>query len=846
MKKFLFVFLALVAFLPGAIVYASSYTGPGNRTIEGGTTCDIVLRYCTQNHNGWRWVADRSWSCGNQSQPWLAWPKLSGACNASREGAYGWEEERRPGQPITYDPVLTSHSLTCGTPGNPGWCLDNLMLTLNASEPIPGYSIMRFDNDDGVVCNPANAPSVTCTIPLTGQGMHTGEFWALSTFGDTSIKRAYSWSLDSLAPALAATASGSQTGNWYTSNVTLSLSGADVTSGIAPSTYRHRVNGGAWQSGNSLTIAADGVYTINAEVQDVAGNTGVNNITIRLDKTPPTLNPSVSGTQQNGWFRTVVIAASNAADATSGLASVQHRVNGGTWQNGASITISADGIHTVVFHATDNAGHVTTHEVTFSVDRSPPGVSPTVAPNGHNGWYVSNPLIPLSANDSLSGILSGSLRYRVNGQAWQTGSNVAITEDGTHSIEAQVNDLAGNTGAVAFDVHVDTTPPDLAIAVSSAASVQNGWHAEPATVGAIASDATSGLAVIEYRVETAVASVAWAGPFSLVPQSAWVISDNLMLTDGDHLVFMRATDVAGNQTVTSERVRVDLTTPLSTFALVDGPVTGVVLMAGASFDALSGVDVVEYSFDDGLTWETIAHTDGAWAIPFDTTSGPDGDYTLLVRATDVAGHTETSPASLTITVNNAPPKVSMTESWWIWESGQLAVQPGLTPMGDIRLQIACGSLPDVILDFKNLDKFPSEFTWNRRCGDGHLAAPGEYPVTLTACNIYGKCGTALGTIRIPEGQTQEEPETELTGEPEPTPTSAPPSPTGIPLPEPPAEIVMVIAEAVPEVVARLSLWLLPLAGIVGSLAALGLNHLRDPRPTAIRKLGSLLGRRVDE
>jgi hypothetical protein len=152
------------------------------------------------------------------------------------------------------------------------------------------------------------------------------------------------------------------------------------------------------------------------------------------------------------------------------------------------------------------------------------------------------------------------------------------------------------------------------------------------------------------------------------------------------------------------------------------------------------------------------------------------------------------------------------------------------------------------MTFNDLAKLPAEFTWNRRCGDGHLAPPGDYPVSLTACNIYGKCDTALGTIRIPEGQTPT-PTPEPTDEPEPTltPTSAPPSLPAAPPPAPPAiEIVASIAEVVPEVVARLALWLLPLAGIVGSLAALGINHLRDPRPAAIRKLGSLLARRVDE
>lgn len=648
--------------------------------------------------------------------------------------------------------------------------------------------------------------------------------------------------------------SASQFGDWHTSDVTMTLSATDATSGVNPSSYRWTSSGGAnWATSNTHTFTHDGIYNIIAEAQDVAGNVGTQNITIRLDKTQPVVNPTITGTLSNGWYRFNPSVSANANDVISGIASIEVRHNGSAWQNctfgGCVQDVTQDGVHLFEFRSTDNAGHVSSiRRVTIQRDNTPPMVTHSLpAPDGSNGWHISNPVIPLSVTDALSGVFPDSLAYRVNGGSWTTGNSMTISEDGTHTVDLQANDLAGNTGTHSFSVQVDTTPPDLDITVSSAAPTPNGWHVEPATAGAIASDATSGVGLVEYRVENAVASTARAGRFSPAPQSAWVTGDNLTLMDGDHLVYMRATDVAGNQTVNSERIRVDLTPPTSTFAPVQGPVSGVVALTGTSFDAHSGVDVVEYSFDDGLTWETVAHIRGDWAVPFDTAGSSDGKYTILARATDLAGHRELVPTSLTVTVNNKPPKPLMTESWWIWESGKLAVEPGITPLGEIRLQIACGSQPDVKLTFDDLAKLPPEFTWNRRCGDGHLAPPGDYQVTLTACNIYGKCGFAIGTIRIPEGQTPT-PTPEPTDEPEPTPmpTAAPPNLPAAPPPAPPAEIVEIIAEAVPEAVARLSLWLLPLAGIVGSLAALGINHLNDPRPAAIRKLGNLLARRVDE
>ena len=51
------------------------------------------------------------------------------------------------------------------------------------------------------------------------------------------------------------------------------------------------------------------------------------------------------------------------ADALSGIASTQYRVDGGSFQSGTSISILApadhsnDGVHTIEYRSTDNAGN---------------------------------------------------------------------------------------------------------------------------------------------------------------------------------------------------------------------------------------------------------------------------------------------------------------------------------------------------------------------------------------------------------------------------------------------------------------------------------------------------------
>jgi hypothetical protein len=575
-----------------------------------------------------------------------------------------------------------------------------------------------------------------------------------------------------------------------------------------------------------------GQGTATFTVTATAGGTVSGSHAWKYDSASPAMNLNVSGgALQNGWYRQYVDVFASTSDAISGIASVQYQVDGGAWQSGNSLRMDEDGTHTIAFRAIDNAGHTAAENVTFSIDLTAPTITPAIpAPDGLNGWYVSHPTIVLSALDALSGISPDSLKYRWNSLDWAAGSSVMVSQDGTHIVEARVSDLAGNSGETAFEVRVDSVAPTLEIIVTSDRPQQNGWHVSPATATAFATDTTSGLSCIEYQVDT----------------TSWVSGSSLTIEKGVHNLTMRASDSAGNQAETTRTIRVDSLAPVSSFNSISEPVSGFVSLSGSSVDATSGVALVEFSVDDGLTWQGLAHaTDGKWLIPYDTTTGPDGQNTLHVRATDNAMNTEL-PVSLVVTVNNPPPKVSLSEWWWIWESGATKVDPGITPLGSIRLQIACGALPDVTVDYKDPEKLPSNFTWDRRCGNGTLAAPGDYTVTLTACNIYGKCDSARGVIRIPEGQVAETPIPTSTPTQEPTPTWLSSTPTvvstqaiGLPLiPEsPPPAAPMQL---------RWPLWLLPAGVLLGALLAIGFNAVSDPRPQALRHLGKILKRTIDE
>jgi hypothetical protein len=135
--------------------------------------------------------------------------------------------------------------------------------------------------------------------------------------------------------------------NWYTSDVTVTLSASDNCSGVAATEYSTD-NGATWQPyAGSLIVSTEGTTTILYRSTDRAVNTeAAQSLTLRIDKTAPTIqisaNPSVIW-PPNG--KTVIVTISGSgADAVSGLAGVSYVVTDeyGTPLSSPSRTLSGN------------------------------------------------------------------------------------------------------------------------------------------------------------------------------------------------------------------------------------------------------------------------------------------------------------------------------------------------------------------------------------------------------------------------------------------------------------------------------------------------------------------------
>jgi hypothetical protein len=167
---------------------------------------------------------------------------------------------------------------------------------------------------------------------------------------------------------------------------------------------------------------------------DNAGNdSAVGSVTVRLDKTPPTIDGSASPAPNGaGWNNTNVTVSFDCTDALSGLDSSGCPAN---------VTLSSDGAdQSVMRSVTDAAGNSASDTVSnIDIDKTAPTVSVTGVSLG--GTYVlgSVPTAGCSTTDSLSGKAQDATVSVTGGTTNGVGTFTATCSGG--------KDVADNTSA---------------------------------------------------------------------------------------------------------------------------------------------------------------------------------------------------------------------------------------------------------------------------------------------------------------------------------------------------------------------------------------------------------------
>jgi len=274
---------------------------------------------------------------------------------------------------FTFIPDITPPTTTISssdTLGSNGWYTSDVYVLLTATDDRSGVANTYYRIDGGTW--------LTYLDPfwITSEGIHTLEYYSVDYVDNTETIKSETIKIDKTLPTTAISVSGvAGLNDWWTSDVTVTLTATDTHSGIANTYYR--IDGASWSAyTSSFSITTEGIHTVEYYSVDNAGHdeTSIwappspNSETIRIDKTPPDLiiTEPTPGDYYNFEYINI---AHITSDPISGIAQITEALDGTILTVDEPIDLStlSLGTHTITVTATDVAGNTAIQQVTFNV-----------------------------------------------------------------------------------------------------------------------------------------------------------------------------------------------------------------------------------------------------------------------------------------------------------------------------------------------------------------------------------------------------------------------------------------------------------------------------------------------
>jgi hypothetical protein len=353
--------------------------------------------------------------------------------------------------------------------------------------------------------------------------------------------------IDNMAPIAVGTLTPSANPDgWNNSNVTVNLIATDNPGGSGVQQITSSATGAQTIANTSIIgrlatalISEEGLTSLIFFATDVAGNVeATQSLTIKLDKTPPSISGSQSpSANANGWTNTNVTVSFACADSLSGLAA----------GNPPSPTVlSAEGANQqVTGTCQDLANNTATATVSgINIDKTPPMIAPSRAPDASaNGWNNTNVTVNFACTDSLSGLAAGSPPV----------PSILSTEGTNQQVSGTCFDFAGNSAsATATGINIDKTPPAISGLPAGNCTLWPPNHKFVTVATISATDALSGVASFNVTgmsnepMDPNDADILISGT-GLGPRTVQLRADRLGAGSGRvYTVISTATDAAGN------------------------------------------------------------------------------------------------------------------------------------------------------------------------------------------------------------------------------------------------------------------------------------------------------------
>ena len=423
---------------------------------------------------------------------------------------------------LTQTPSCTLAS--SGNVGNNGWYRSNVNIKMTSnSSYVTNKNVNNTNRDNYTLTSDTKGTTIKGTV--TNEAGLTGNC-------SISVKK------DTEAPSCNVNASGTKGwNNWYTSNVSMSLSATDATSGVMK--YGLNANGTSYNNSNNqnLTWDTDGI-TYYGIVMDNAGNQRDCSSSVKRLATAPSCSITASGNK--GWSDWYTSDITNTINSTSPHVSSKKITNNNSeryvinWDNDGT-TVSGE-----VVNEAGLKGSCSTW--TKRLAQTPSCSVNLSGTMGQNNWYISN--INASVGSSSSHIVSSKItnnnssNYTVN---WDTEG---ITIGGS------VTNAAGKSASCSNWARRLTQAPTCSISISGTKGY-NDWYRSNVTV----SMNTSGVGISSRKIA--------------VPNGATYNNSYTLTYDTNYInVSGTVTNEAGlSGTCTSQSFRRDVTPPAATLRM---------------------------------------------------------------------------------------------------------------------------------------------------------------------------------------------------------------------------------------------------------------------------------------
>lgn len=303
-------------------------------------------------------------------------------------------------------------------------------------------------------------------------------------------------------------------------------SSEDGTTSCEDDYERQRSHGSIGLTCPILQTLGCGPHEVVVTITDKAGNTTTSTTVLNSDG--DCTAPETTDDAPAGWQNTDVAVNLTCTDAGSGCAGTTYEVDGGATQTGNTVTLTTDGIHSIIYRSVDVAGNIEVDKTaTVMIDKTPPDVTTSgdmtveaTGPSGASADFTS------SATDALSGVVGETSCTPASGSTFPLG----IT-----TVSCSAIDAAGNTGTATMTVTVvDTTAP----AVIYGGPTDTIYTSESPTITGTATDAVG--------VVSAVASIDGGPDIACTIDAGNISCLTSDVAYSSHTVVITATDAAGN------------------------------------------------------------------------------------------------------------------------------------------------------------------------------------------------------------------------------------------------------------------------------------------------------------